>query len=118
MKALMTAVALAGLVSTAHNAEAIEFVAADDSFATHLCVAFASNRPHVMLEELRGKHSLKKNIANKLHCNDMDLQEFAETYSLTRNAKFMNIDLDTKTSIKDLAAQQNAPTTVVLSGSK
>ncbi|KZN30184.1 DUF3718 domain-containing protein [Pseudoalteromonas luteoviolacea] len=118
MKAIITAVALVGLASTANQAEAVEFVAADDSLATHLCLAFASNRPHVMLEELRGKQSLKKNIANKLHCNDMDLREFAETYSLTRNAKFMNIELDTKTSIKDLSAQKNAPATVVLSGSK
>ncbi|KZN39708.1 DUF3718 domain-containing protein [Pseudoalteromonas luteoviolacea] len=117
MKALLTAVALVGLASTAHQTQAVEFVAADDSIATNLCMAFASNRPHIMLEELRGKQSLKKNIANKLHCNDMDLEEFAETYSLTRNAKFMNIELDTKTSIKDLTTQK-APATVVLSGSK
>ncbi|MCF2859530.1 DUF3718 domain-containing protein [Pseudoalteromonas sp. SMS1] len=117
MKALLTTVALVGLVSTAHQAQALEFIAADDSMATKLCLAFASNRPHVMLEELRGNHALKKNIANKLHCNDMDLEEFAEAYSLTRNAKFMNIELDTKTSIKDLTTQ-NTPATVVLSGSK
>ncbi|KZN62141.1 hypothetical protein N473_21585 [Pseudoalteromonas luteoviolacea CPMOR-1] len=115
MKVLLTT-ALTALV-TMSNAHAVEFVAADNSHATELCMAFASDRPHVMLAALRGQHTAKTRITSKLECNDMSLNEFAQAYSLTRNAKFMKIDLETKTSIKDIAKVQ--PTMpVVLSGSK
>lgn len=115
MKVLLTT-ALTALV-TMSNAHAVEFVAADNSHATELCMAFASDRPHVMLAALRGQHTAKTRITSKLECNDMSLNEFAQAYSITRNAKFMKIDLETKTSIKDIAKVQ--PTMpVVLSGSK
>ncbi|KZN51741.1 DUF3718 domain-containing protein [Pseudoalteromonas luteoviolacea] len=115
MKVFLTA-ALTALVSMS-NAHAVEFVAADNSHATELCMAFASDRPHVMLAAMRGQQSAKTRITSKLECNDMSLDEFAQTYSLIRNAKFMKIDLETKTSIKDIAKVE--PTMpVVLSGSK
>ncbi|ESP92538.1 MULTISPECIES: DUF3718 domain-containing protein [Pseudoalteromonas] len=116
MKVLMTAAALTALVSVS-NAHAVEFVAADDSHATELCMAFASDRPHIMLKAMRGQHTAKVRITNKLECNDMNLSEFAHMYSLTRTAKFMKIDIETETSIKDIA-QTESTLPVVLSGSK
>ncbi|AOT08106.1 DUF3718 domain-containing protein [Pseudoalteromonas luteoviolacea] len=115
MKVLMIAT-LTALVSMS-NAHAVEFVAADNSHATKLCMAFASDRPHVMLKALRGQHTAKPRIANKLECNDMSLDEFAQVYSLTRTAKFMKIDLETKTSIKDIAKTETS-LPAVLTGSK
>lgn len=114
---------IAGTVLTFSMAQAnaTDFVAADDSVATNLCMAIASNDRNELSDELTQfgiakHHSAKRyNIGKKLRCNDLDLTSFTQTYSLNKTAKAFGIEVTTETSIKDMTAQQQE--TVVIYGS-
>jgi hypothetical protein len=116
---LQAIIAATVLTLSMADANATDFVAADDSVATNLCMAVASNDSHALNAELRSNgiashHFAKRHaIGKKLHCNDLDLVRFTKTYSLNKTAKVFNIEVTTETSIKDLSAQKSADTVVI-----
>lgn len=105
----------ATLVST--TTQAAEFIAADNTPGTQVCMAVVANRPITLSTTMSDLRMSKKTAVNKLRCNDMQLAQFAGKYGFNKSAKFLNLDSSTKTSIQDLA-KVNDDTILVVSGSK
>ncbi|MFC3031410.1 DUF3718 domain-containing protein [Pseudoalteromonas fenneropenaei] len=117
MKTLATLLTAGSLLClTATNVAAQEFIAADDSVATRVCMAVASNRPLNLRLEMKEVGMRTVTVQKKLHCNEMPVAEFASVYNLNRTANFLHLDIGTETSIKDLAAHNLQP--IMISGSK
>lgn len=114
---LCTTLLLGTAAMTTTNTQAAEFVAADNSPSTQLCMAVVSNRPiqlYLTMKELR----INKNItADKLHCNNMNMTQFADTYGFNKTAKYLGLETATGTSIQDLAKLEQQ-TILVVAGSK
>ncbi|ALO42301.1 hypothetical protein PP2015_1800 [Pseudoalteromonas phenolica] len=103
------------LVST--NANATEFIAADNSIGTQLCMAVAKDDKLALSKTMKNVRIKKHSLVNKLTCNDLSVAKFAATYDLNNSAKFLNLDLNTVTTIRDLAAKREQKVLVV-AGSK
>lgn len=116
MKLLATTLISATLLVSANASADTQFVAADNSPGTKLCMAFASNSPLKMNKALKRYRVNKFTIDDKLQCNDLSLAKFASSYGLNRTGKFMNLEVSTSTSIRDLAMLSNK--TIYVSGSK
>lgn len=117
----LTAIGATLLITTAgftSQANATEFVAADDSVGTQLCMAIAKNKRTTLKNEMESHNATIRMVNNKLTCNGMSVSAFANTYDLTQSARHLYIDLNAITSIRDLSAQKAAPSTLVISGSK
>ncbi|MCF6434076.1 MULTISPECIES: DUF3718 domain-containing protein [Pseudoalteromonas] len=113
---LCTITLLSGLlVTTAH---AKQFVAADDSLATELCMAIASNHS-LSLRKTMAEHHVSTNVMqNRLACNGQSTTKFASIHRLNNTAKLLRLDLTTHTEIRDLSASTTQADTFVVSGSK
>jgi hypothetical protein len=108
---------LATSTFVATNANATEFTAADNSIGTKLCMAVAKDNKTSLRNTMQKLRVNKHVMTEKLMCNDLTVEKFAATYALTNSAKHLNIDLNTSTTIRDLAAQRNTDVLVV-SGSR
>ncbi|WP_254911159.1 DUF3718 domain-containing protein [Pseudoalteromonas sp. A601] len=121
MKTLATTLCTTLLIGTATltatTTQAAEFVAADNSPGTVVCMAVTSNKPITLSATLRDVRMSKKVAINKLHCNDMELGKFAGMHGFNKSAKYLNLDTTGKTSIHDLA-KTNDSTILVVAGSK
>lgn len=113
---LCTTLLLGSAVITS-TAQAAEFSAADNTPGTQLCMAVTSNKPlnlHLTMKDMRiSKHTVEK----KLRCNEMSVAEFASNYGFERTAGYLNIEVETNTSIHDIAMHDNNAVLVV-AGSK
>ncbi|WP_372771318.1 DUF3718 domain-containing protein [Pseudoalteromonas sp.] len=116
MKVIAAALVSATLLASANASADTQFVALDNSPGTELCIAFASNKPLELKKALNNNRVKKFQIDDKLTCNDMTLAQFATVYGLNRTSNFMNLDVSTSTSIKDLAMAKKE--LVYISGSK
>lgn len=116
MKVLATTLVSATLLASANASADTQFVSLDNSTGTELCMAFASNKPLEMQKAIKNNRVKKHQIDDKLTCNDMSLAEFASVYGLNRTSNFMNLEVSTSTSIKDLAMAKKE--LVYISGSK
>jgi len=116
MKVLAAALVSATLLASANATADTQFVALDNSPGTELCMAFASNKPLDMKKAIKQNRVKKYQIDDKLTCNDMSLAEFASVYGLNRTSNYMNLEISTSTSIKDLAMAKKE--LVYISGSK
>lgn len=116
MKVLATALIGATLIASVNVSAQTKFVAADSSKGTELCLAFASNKPLKLQKALTQNRLRKFQIDEELTCNDMSLAKFAGTYKLHKTSKFMNLDVNTSTSIQDLAMTQQR--VIYVSGNK
>lgn len=114
----LTIVTGAIILLSSTNSLANEFVAADDTAATQLCIAVASNHKLTIHKTIRQFNTRKTVLSNRLACNDMSLDEFASRYNLDNSANFLNINT-TSTHIRDLsAAVENTSAPITISGSK
>ncbi|WP_462174171.1 DUF3718 domain-containing protein [Pseudoalteromonas xiamenensis] len=111
---LFTCTALFGFVVTSANAN--NFVANDDSVATALCMAVASDSIDTLRDTLTLTRVTKNTVTMKLRCNDNRVEDFAKKHDLSKTARLLGLSLETNTSIKDLA--NNAPKTIYISGSR
>ncbi|WP_249314942.1 DUF3718 domain-containing protein [Pseudoalteromonas sp. S1727] len=102
---------------TATNAEAAQFVAADNTPGTQICMAVASNKPIKLYLAMKEFRMNKSKTASKLQCNNMSMAEFTGTYGFDRTASRLGIDATTGTSIQDLAKLEQQ-TIMVVAGSK
>lgn len=103
--------------SLATSAGEVEFVGADNSIATQLCVAVGTNHRLTLIKELTEHRISRSIVANKLTCNDMPVPQFAKKFGLHKTAGLLNIDFTTDTSITDIAMTENTQT-IVISGSR
>lgn len=99
------------------DANAAQFVAADNSPGTQACMAIASNKPLNVSSTMRDLRLSKRVMTEKLLCNDMTTDKFANTYGFHNSAKYLNLDTATKTSIQDIAKASD-DTVIVIAGSK
>lgn len=99
------------------NANATEFTAADNTIGTKLCMAVAKDNKSNLLNTMKNVRISKNTMTNKLMCNDLSVAKFAATYGLENSAKLLNLDINTTTTIRDLAAR-NRQDVLVISGSK
>ncbi|MDP2634750.1 MULTISPECIES: DUF3718 domain-containing protein [unclassified Pseudoalteromonas] len=114
----LTTILLIGAATLASTTtQAAEFIAADNTPGTQVCMAVVANRPITLSTTMRDLRMNKNTAVNKLRCNDMQLAQFAGKYGFNKSAKFLNLDSSTKTSIQDLA-KVNDDTILVVSGSK
>ncbi|MCF2909293.1 DUF3718 domain-containing protein [Pseudoalteromonas sp. DL2-H2.2] len=102
------------LSATAGN---VEFVAADNSVATQLCVAVGTNHRLTLIKELQDHRISRAIVADKLVCNDMTVPQFAKKFALHKTARLLKIDFTTDTSIRDIA-MTDSKQAVVVSGSR
>lgn len=117
----LTVIGATLLITTAgftSQANATEFVAADESIGTQICMAIASNKRTTLKNTMASHKVTHYTIKNKLTCNDMSVATFANTYNLNRTASQLHFDLNTLTSIRDLSARAPKPSTIIVSGSK
>ncbi|WP_105168365.1 DUF3718 domain-containing protein [Pseudoalteromonas sp. T1lg23B] len=113
---LCTTALLSGLLAT--TAQAKQFVAADDSLATELCMAIASNHS-LSLRKTMDEHHVSVNVMqNKLACNGHSTTKFASLHELNNTARLLRLDLTTHTEIHDLSAKASQADVLVVSGSK
>lgn len=108
MKILATSLIAATLFASTNVSADSHFIAANDSPATALCMAFASNKPLKMKKSL-DHYNLHKNQIKKLSCNQLSLKDFSSRYGLTRTGNYLNLEVRTSTSIRDLAMNASAP---------
>ena len=108
---------LATSTFVATNANATEFTAADNSIGTQLCMAVAKDDKLTLSQTIKDVRIKKHLLVNKLTCNDLSVAKFAATYDLENSAKFLNLDLNTVTTIRDLAAKR-AQKVLVVAGSR
>jgi hypothetical protein len=114
----LTTTLLIGAASLASsNTHAAEFIAADNTPGTQVCMAVIANKPITLSTTMRDLRMSKNTAVNKLRCNDMELAQFAGKYGFNKTAKFLNLESSTKTSIQDLAKREDN-TILVVSGSK
>ncbi|TLX48394.1 hypothetical protein C1E24_02780 [Pseudoalteromonas phenolica] len=104
---------LATSTFVATNANATEFTAADNSIGTQLCMAVAKDDKLALSQTMKDVRIKKHSLVNKLTCNDLSVAKFAATYDLENSAKFLNLDLNTVTTIRDLAAKRDQKVLVV-----
>jgi len=115
----LTVLTSAVILLTAATSSANEFVAADTSVATQLCMAVASNHKLTLRKEIREHNISRPILANRLACNDMPISTFASRYNLENSANFLNINTATSTHIKDLSVSiSNSAAPITVSGSK
>ncbi|MBS3796549.1 DUF3718 domain-containing protein [Pseudoalteromonas sp. BDTF-M6] len=94
-----------------------QFVAADNTVGTQLCMAITKDNPFKLDREM-DKHHIRHHImTKKLLCNDLSVREFASLYGFERSLKKLRLTPLTETSIHDLA-QVHGDTILVVSGSK
>ncbi|WP_440055969.1 DUF3718 domain-containing protein [Pseudoalteromonas sp. T1lg65] len=113
MKLLLTAGAIA--LMTIGTASANEFVAADNSIATKICVAVTKDQKLTIASTLRDHRMPRNHITRKLHCNDMPVGKFAQVYGFNKSAEFFGVEPKTETRIRDIAKSDQP---VVIYGSK
>ncbi|GMM84521.1 hypothetical protein MTsN2n4_17480 [Pseudoalteromonas sp. MTN2-4] len=104
---------LATSTFVATNANATEFTAADNSIGTQLCMAIAKDNKLALSKKMKDVHIKKHSLVNKLTCNDLSVANFTATYDLNNSAKILNLDLNTVTTIRDLAAKRDQKVLVV-----
>ncbi|WP_304182103.1 DUF3718 domain-containing protein [Pseudoalteromonas prydzensis] len=114
---LCTTLLLGTAALTTTNTEAAQFVAADNSPGTQLCMAVVSNKPLQLYATMKDLRINKNTTADKLHCNNMNIAKFAGTYGFDKTAKYLGIETTIDTSIQDLA-KLNQQTIMVVAGSK
>lgn len=120
MKTLTTALCttlLLGSALTATTSQAADFSAADNSPSTKLCMAVVANKPLKLYSTMKDMRINKRRVAEELHCNKMNVTEFANTYGFARTAGYLNLELNAKTSIHDIA-MRNSDEVLVVAGSK
>jgi hypothetical protein len=114
---LCAASILTGL--SAIPAHATEFVAADNTIETTLCMAVANNRSLTLRKTMAKNRITHKVMNDALECNGHSVAEFVSIYTLNNTAGLLGIDVNAHTHIRDLSAQvNNDTTTLVVSGSK
>ncbi|WP_058373549.1 DUF3718 domain-containing protein [Pseudoalteromonas translucida] len=117
LKATLYSSVLLSAVSIASPVMATQFIAADSTPGTQACMAVASNKRLTIHNTMKSLRISKAVISKKLLCNDLSVGDFISLYSLNKSARFLNIDMDTRTSITDLA-KAKMPSVVIMAGSK
>ena len=117
LKASLCTTLLVGAALLPAHASAVQFEAADSSSGTKACMAVAANKGHVLRKASRNLHISKAVISTKLKCNNLSMGDFVTLYNLDKSANYLNIDISTRTSIKDIANMSN-PEKVIISGPK
>ncbi|MBD1584571.1 DUF3718 domain-containing protein [Pseudoalteromonas sp. S16_S37] len=119
MKKLTTfcasATLLAGLIAGTANAE--QFIAADDTIETELCMAIARDNSFNLRKTMQERRVTLRVVKNVLACNNMATDKFIAKYGFKNSAHSLNLDFNTKTHIKDLSARNEVSKTIVVSGS-
>ena len=95
------------------NVNATEFTAADNSIGTQLCMAVAKDHKLSLKRTMDKVRINKHSLVNNLTCNDLSVAKFAATYDLNNSAKYLNLDTNTITTIRDLAAKRDKKVLVV-----
>ncbi len=108
---------LATSTFAATNVNATEFTAADNSISTQLCIAVAKDDKLELSQTMKEVRIKKHSLADKLTCNNLSVAKFAATYDLNNSAKFLNLDLNTVTTIRDLAVKRKHKV-LVIAGSR
>lgn len=98
------------------SASAADFVAADNSKATQVCMSVVKNNKFHLLNTMSKTRLNKRVVQEKLLCNELPIAKFAATYGFNTSAQFLGIPENTKTSIQDIAMLPNSA--LVISGSK
>ncbi|BBN81724.1 hypothetical protein PA25_17090 [Pseudoalteromonas sp. A25] len=119
MKKLTTlcssAALLAGLLVGTANAE--QFVAADNSIETELCMAITEDDSFKLRKTMKEHRIGLRLVQNELTCNNMSADKFVAKHGLRNSANSLNLDLNTQTHIKDLSAQNDMNKKTIVSGS-
>ncbi|NOU49292.1 DUF3718 domain-containing protein [Pseudoalteromonas sp. JBTF-M23] len=119
MKKLTTfcasATLLAGLLAGTANAE--QFVAADNTIETELCMAITENDSFNLRKTMKAHRIGLRVMQNELTCNNMSADKFIAVHGFDNSAHSLNVDLNTETHIKDLSARHEIGKTIVVSGS-
>ncbi|RXE84994.1 DUF3718 domain-containing protein [Pseudoalteromonas sp. A757] len=98
------------------SVSAADFVAADNSRATQVCMSVVKNNKIHLHNTIKENHLRTRVVEEKLHCNDMPIGKFATTYGFNKAADFLGVDRSVETSIKDIAKIDQK--TIFVSGSK
>ncbi len=114
---LCTTLLLSSAALTTTNTEAAQFVAADNSPGTQICMAVSSNKRLQLYATMKDLRISKTTVTNKLRCNNLSIAKFAGTYGFNKTAKYLNLETTTGTSIQDLA-KLDQQTIMVVAGSK
>ena len=102
------------LVLTATTAaHAVEYVAADDSPASKLCVSAAMDRPIKFLVEMRDTGVSKRYAANQITCNGTNITSFAQQAGNDGNYNMLNHHRRGHVEISDLAQVPAATEAVI-----
>ncbi|CAH9061643.1 hypothetical protein PSECIP111951_02531 [Pseudoalteromonas holothuriae] len=118
MKKLTTfcasATLLASLLTATAHAE--QFVAADNTIETNLCMAITENDSYNLRRTMREYRIGLRVVQNELSCNNMSTDQFISKHGLDNSAHSLRFDMNTETHIKDLSASANN-LTILVSGS-
>ena len=104
-----------GSAALAAPVSATQFVAADSTPGTQICMAVASNKAYVLRKTQQSLNVKKSIISNKLTCNNLPMGDFVARYNLDKSANYLNIESSTRTSIKDLAKVSSTEIIVISS---
>ncbi|MEJ6475319.1 DUF3718 domain-containing protein [Pseudoalteromonas piscicida] len=101
----------------AGSATAAEFVPTDDSAATKVCMSVVKDNKLHLHTTIKRSRLDKRVIEDKLHCNDMPVGKFAAAYGFSKAARFLGVDQEMETSIRDIAKVDDSEA-IFVSGSK
>ena len=97
--------ALTSTAASAHNVEKKkEFIAADDSLTTKLCIIAAEGNRVALHKALKAHNVSKRFLRNKVGCNEESLSTFVSKYGNNPDSVLRMLNLDsTSVTIQDLA---------------
>lgn len=85
-----------------------QYVAADNSLATHLCIDAATKTPIAMLMSVKDSGLGYRFIANSVRCNDQAIGHFAAQAGNDRIAHQLLRRMNHRVEITDMTAFNNA----------
>ena len=122
LKLISAIIAMGFTVSS--NANNYQFVAADNSIETKICVAAVTNNKQALKRKIRMSGIRVRSIARSLMCNDQIVANFAYMYNASETFAYLDRYTPKKfksnrpsVTIQDIAAI-HGKTTVVLIASK
>ncbi|MFT6910417.1 MAG: hypothetical protein ACJAS1_007146 [Oleiphilaceae bacterium] len=131
---LISAVVVLGFTVSSNAAANYQFVGADNSIDTKICLAAVTNDMHKLRHNImrsgagnRGVHTGARKVARTLMCNDQIVANFAYKYEASETFEYLDRytpkkyqDQRPEVTIKDIVARhgKQEETTVVLIASK
>lgn len=84
-------------------AEQQKFVAVDKNLETRICMAVTSNNAIVLKRTLRQAREQRSAVVRTVHCNNMPIQQFADSFGFQESSDFLKDEKQTARLAANLA---------------